>query len=422
VQDGWNDHNDDEETTSYPLAPLPPHERVWRHPSELGPTVADSHPPPTLGRGMMITAGVVGVAVAVGMIRLMSPGSPTVQAGSATSVFSTVATSQPIVTVIPTTSLVAVESEPPVPTTSPALSDTSPQTTIARAQPPTTATAAPISGPPASAVPATSMFAPLPTALASPGGHPAMMWMSGSYALTAADGTAPAALISVTLPTGEAHQGVVVSVMDGLAVVALSGGKPASIAQALSDLPTAGAQLLVESSAGAEWVLLSTTPDNFPTIRTTGVIAAGCAVRDSSGSLVGLTVPMEGTSSRIITIKRLGELVAEADRIGGWLGINGATVDGTGAIVRALIPGSPAETAGLFIDDRIISIDGLDVFSVEQLATLLRTYQPTRTATLGVVRGAETIGVVVTLGDRSMRPNPEVQLLSPQSSTSQPSE
>ncbi|WP_420452699.1 hypothetical protein [Ilumatobacter sp.] len=67
-------------------APLPPHERTWRHPSELAPTVDDVDPGWN-GRGWVLAAGTVATMMAAVMVLALSPPrSPSPTAVSATTV------------------------------------------------------------------------------------------------------------------------------------------------------------------------------------------------------------------------------------------------------------------------------------------------------------------------------------------------
>ena len=65
--------NDDEYV---PVAPLPPHERSWRHPSELGSAHwAASEPAFEVGRWLAVASGAVGVTLAIAILWVMIPGS-----------------------------------------------------------------------------------------------------------------------------------------------------------------------------------------------------------------------------------------------------------------------------------------------------------------------------------------------------------
>jgi hypothetical protein len=59
----------------YPSAPLPAHERRWRHPSELGHAEwVQSERTAGLGRGLLITSGAIGCILGLAVVWLMVPG------------------------------------------------------------------------------------------------------------------------------------------------------------------------------------------------------------------------------------------------------------------------------------------------------------------------------------------------------------
>ncbi len=90
--DGWDD-----DAPIYPAAPVPAHERAWRHPSEIGQTAwATSEPPVTIGRGLLVTSGAIGSALGVAVLYLLLPaGAPSPSASP--SVTSSVASLRPTV-------------------------------------------------------------------------------------------------------------------------------------------------------------------------------------------------------------------------------------------------------------------------------------------------------------------------------------
>lgn len=69
-----------------------------------------------------------------------------------------------------------------------------------------------------------------------------------------------------------------------------------------------------------------------------------------------------------------------------------------GAYVAAVVPGSGAEAAGLVEGDIVISFDGQDVESADDLTLDVRSKQPGDVVTLTVVSNGETRDVEVTLG------------------------
>jgi len=87
---------------------------------------------------------------------------------------------------------------------------------------------------------------------------------------------------------------------------------------------------------------------------------------------------------------------APAD-VHGFIGVVGRGVDG-GALILDVIPGGPADRAGLRRGDIVVAMDGHDVPSMEVLASMVRGTEPGSTVELTVHRGDQTrtfeVGVV----------------------------
>ena len=69
-----------------------------------------------------------------------------------------------------------------------------------------------------------------------------------------------------------------------------------------------------------------------------------------------------------------------------------------GAVVTKVVPGSPADSAGLQQGDVITSFDGKAVTSADQLATAIQAEAPGRTVTIGLYRGQTQVTLTATLG------------------------
>jgi len=70
-----------------------------------------------------------------------------------------------------------------------------------------------------------------------------------------------------------------------------------------------------------------------------------------------------------------------------------------GAVIVDLVPGGPAEDAGIVVGDTIVSFDGKDVTDPDQLGQLIRDHSPGDRVTVGVVHADGSSGeVTVTLG------------------------
>lgn len=70
----------------------------------------------------------------------------------------------------------------------------------------------------------------------------------------------------------------------------------------------------------------------------------------------------------------------------------------SGALVREVVAGSPAEAAGLRVGDVITAVDNTPVDTNHPLVDVLGQYQPGDKVTLEVQRGARTRSLNVTLG------------------------
>lgn len=91
--------------------------------------------------------------------------------------------------------------------------------------------------------------------------------------------------------------------------------------------------------------------------------------------------------------------LAQPDLPQGWLGIAIEDSD-TGVVVTSVMPESPADQAGLLMEDVILSVDGESVADSEVLIAMVRAKAPGDVITLEIQRGDETLEIEVTLGTR----------------------
>jgi len=130
---------------------------------------------------------------------------------------------------------------------------------------------------------------------------------------------------------------------------------------------------------------------------------SGGALADSSGRLVGvntavagvglgLAVPLNTTTNAIIT-----SLMTEGRVRRAWLGIAGAqqplppaiareTGHHLGLLVSSVVPGSPADTAGIRPGDVVVSIDGTEATTARTLQRLMVAEAIGRPTDVGVLR------------------------------------
>jgi S1-C subfamily serine protease len=74
--------------------------------------------------------------------------------------------------------------------------------------------------------------------------------------------------------------------------------------------------------------------------------------------------------------------------------------DGPGVKVSGLVPGSPAEKAGLRPDDVVASIDGKAIANLQGFSDVLRTLAPGQTVRVVLIRQGKEVTVSVILAER----------------------
>lgn len=118
------------------------------------------------------------------------------------------------------------------------------------------------------------------------------------------------------------------------------------------------------------------------------------AWRDSKETPVGNWVAAVGTSESPVAVGvvsvavRKGGLRAAPDPSGGYLGVQLEPADG-GIKVAEVSPGSPAEKAGLKVNDIITALEGKAISDVDALIAQVQRRKPGETVTLRVHRKGE---------------------------------
>jgi len=74
--------------------------------------------------------------------------------------------------------------------------------------------------------------------------------------------------------------------------------------------------------------------------------------------------------------------------------------DTTGQASPAVVPGGPADQAGVKAGDIIVTIEGQTLDTEHPLDSVLTQFAPGRTVTLGILRGSQKVEVQITLGTR----------------------
>ena len=145
--------------------------------------------------------------------------------------------------------------------------------------------------------------------------------------------------------------------------------------------------------------------------------ASGAALCDRTGRVVGIVTPVgneEGLG--FATPMDAAWAAAEAILADGevhhvWLGIEGSDLGATdssllgiiapggGVVVDRVVPGGPAEAAGLVDGDVLTAVDGVRFATLSQLVVALRGYEPGDVVALALVRGGNQHEIPVALGE-----------------------
>ncbi|SRR6266567_372141 len=237
--------------------------------------------------------------------------------------------------------------------------------------------------------------------------HVTMAGRSSSYSahVIGVDPTDDVALIQIEgvsgLPTVSIARSSSLSVGDGVVAIGNAlgrGGAPTVTAGVIADLH----QSIVVSGDGRaagrlrDLIQMNATispgDSGGPLVNTSGQVVGiiTAAARDglsSSGSRVGFAIPVN-SALRIVEQIRSGRASAKVI-VGpsGYLGIETANLDAAaaarlglgitrGALVEAVVPGSPADKAGLTKDSVITAVNGRAIDSVDALGPAIHTHRP----------------------------------------------
>lgn len=388
-----------DEDEQYPAAPAPPHERAWRHPSEIGQDVwVRSEPPLTIGRGLLATTGAIGGLLAIAVLWAMLPGG----GGGGVTALSTV-TIRLTSDDIDVSSLAAttVATSPATTATTPATPSTAPATT------PSTPRTTP-STPPTLVAPVATMTLqkhddPRPAVVAVAVG-------AKSLIVTTASAVNENDTVTLSMPSGEQVEATVLMVdkASGLAVLStesapVDGSFPVAATAQTGDVIT----VLGDTPAT---VTITIADDGTMSLDqwTKGDIAEGTPVVNGERELVGLC-SRNDAGPIVVPIGDLEGLQARADAKSQhpdpaakpWLGVS-LNKDPAGALTVNFVDGNgPSSAAGIVAGDTIVAVDTTPVVNITELATALSAHLPGDVLTITVKHGDGTLAdVKVTLAER----------------------
>ncbi|MDO8364053.1 MAG: PDZ domain-containing protein [Actinomycetota bacterium] len=359
------DWNDDEHDGP---APLPAHERTWRHPSEMGEANwLRSEPPLAIGRGLSAATGAVGTLLALAVLWTMLP----TQAGR-----SAVVTTRSTSTLRPETSAAAQlttavtdTQRPPASATVGAIQTAADDTRPASSGGPTTVTAPrPM---PTYQVQHTSTLDNSAVAVAVNG---------GALIITTAGAVAADHSVDLLLPNGQLDTARVLFVDDriGLAVLAPGTGS-AALSFTVATTIEPGDELTffgdeqttftvpADGSMQAAWADDLSIREGTPVVNQRGELVALCS-HDADGA------------GRLVPLANLDELQQAIAGYNGtakvWLGIV-LNDDPAGKLtIGAVDPAGPAAAAGLTAGDEVTAIDTVAVADSTALGEALSAHLP----------------------------------------------
>ena len=202
---------------------------------------------------------------------------------------------------------------------------------------------------------------------------------------------------------------------------AVKPGQPAiAVGSAVGVAGGASVSVGVISGVGRTLDRPSPLPDLFDMLQTDAAIARGSsggALLDASGTVIGITTvvgdapnPMVGFAVPIAVARAVAdELIATGRVVRPWLGVEGADLDPEtaarmalpgGARVAAVAGGGPAADAGLAAGDVIVAMDGIPVRSISALVVSLRAHRIGDRVRLTYHRGDDRREAEVTLAPR----------------------
>lgn len=123
-------------------------------------------------------------------------------------------------------------------------------------------------------------------------------------------------------------------------------------------------------------------------------VARGDAM--SAANNVGFSI---GVEEVLRVVEQLRAQASGTTRKEGYLGVGleGRTDGGQGAIITEVEPDSPADVAGIKVDDVVLSVNGEPITGQAGLVAAIRDRSPGDTVDIEILRGGERISVTATL-------------------------
>jgi putative serine protease PepD len=124
-------------------------------------------------------------------------------------------------------------------------------------------------------------------------------------------------------------------------------------------------------------------------------VNAQIATNTGANDGVGFAIPIDTAKQVVPQLKSGGRITRP------YLGVStGDPQTGTGAVVAGVVPGGPADDAGLRLGDRIVSVGGRAITESADVATAVIAHKPGDQIQVRVRRGGSDKTVTVKLGTR----------------------
>jgi S1-C subfamily serine protease len=398
---GLDDDADDDAVSAGP--PLPPDDRLWRHPSELrehgrggGPFSLGPPASRQIAWSVALVAGLAGAALSIGVIALTGSLSPRVVERAVVEK----------VAVTPVVSSPMVRGERGVVAVAERLSPAIVRLDVRRPD--------------------------------GAGTGSGVLYRDDGLLLTSAHVVVGTTAIDVVLTDGRHFDGRLVGSdpLTDVALVSIDGDHlPVAVLGTAEGLEVGAPTIAIGSPLGFDGGPSVTTgvisaiqrriepPEGEPLhgmIQTDAPIAPGSsggALVDASGAVIGIMTAVAndaggrfGFATPIDLARRVADqLLATGQMVHGWLGIEGTDLTSDevrwlglpgGAVIRDVAADSPAAAAGLAAYDVITELDGRDVRSISGLVVELRRHGPGDDVVVGYWRDGQHATATVTLRER----------------------
>jgi hypothetical protein len=401
------DPRDDQPNGSiYGPAPLPAHERTWRHPSEVGhATWVLTEPPVAIGRGLLVTTGAIGCVLGIAVLWLLVPIGGGLAPTAAPTVTSSFSASRPGVATLTSDASLRTDL---VTDSTVALTLTQSSITL-----------------PSEDVPLNTVLVTRP---ATPDNNAVAVAVSVGdvpYIVTTAHAVDDQAGFSI-IGTGDPADGSIVAIDGNLAflqsaaamdVVAFTETGSAQVGDTVTVLGQEQTPVQFVGAGAVVGLDVALVREGTPVIDESGALVALCTlVQDAGGSYValvpiggpptepttdpGTTVPDTGVADTSTTSTTPGPSsgttpVSTPDTTStttavtvpvAWAGIRFVGVDGAATpLIASVFTDSPAALAGLQSGDQIVAVDAVAVTRQDEVLAAIKAKAPGDTIVFTVV-------------------------------------